>query len=42
VKREKPIAESPRPSGVREMWRKEAVADRRLGADVLVKEAFIP
>ena len=42
MKWEEPIAESPRPSGARELWRKEAVANRRCAADVLVKEAFIP
>ena len=40
MKREEPIAESPRLNGAREMWREEAVAYRRRGADVLVKEAY--
>ena len=40
MKREEPIAKSPRPSGVWEMQREEVVACGRRGAVVLVKEAF--
>ena len=40
MKRDQPSAESRRPSGGRELWRKEAPLGARLGAYVLLIEAL--